>query len=197
MEKIKERPIIFSAPMIRAILEGTKTQTRRVVKDAPRGPGAYYLGFYKGVAGFMPDMDDETATPFRAKCPYGDNGDTLWVREVWSKAEHCLPFVQPRFEYRANFPDDPDEAMRDRHDFGLFKWETPLFMPRAVSRITLKIMTVTVERLNDITERAARAEGFEDRGAFRRYWNSLNEVRGYAWRTDPWVWVVEFERVKS
>lgn len=143
---MKERPILFSAPMVRAILDGTKTQTRRAVKLRN---GQY-----------MPPSEKADINGWRQmlrNCPYGKPGDRLWVREAWRTVA----------EADATPPRDLSEAHRlwfevdVPHQAGAGKYRPPMFMPRWASRITLEITGVRVERLNDISEEDANAEGCE------------------------------------
>lgn len=200
---MKERPILFSGPMVRAILEGRKTQTRRVVKhkqplfEAPHSFKAYQTT--EGVFGF--ESYDETV-----RCPYGQPGDRLWVRETWAYSHQCehynhLHERNDSFIYRAT-----NEAC------GPKKWRPPIHMPRWASRITLEVTGVRVERVLDISEEDARDEGppdiFNDTwptiaeyhpiDAFRTLWNSINGNKpGRSWDDNPWVWVIEFKRIDT
>lgn len=192
---MKERPILFSGPMVRAILEGRKTQTRRVVKPQPD----YVCQLEK-----MPFTGQHWDK--RIKCHYGQPGDRLWVRETWAK-----PFdvpdakLQGRLTYRSDFRESPvlgtvrsDGAMADR-----VKWKPSIHMPRWASRITLEITGVRVERLQDISEQDAIAEGVQHslhlqggrfaRENFAHLWWTINGDD--SWEQNPWVWVVEFKRV--
>lgn len=178
---MKERPILFSGEMVRAILEGRKTQTRRVIRDnllsrfddlnldsySDRNPS------YETECGQLVLMTD--------LCPYGQVGDRLWVRETWA---YC-PY-RDCFFYRAdNFSEDK------------FKWKPSIHMIRAASRITLEITGVRVERLQDISEEDAIAEGMNPelpRAKFRFLWESING-KG-SWNLNPWVWVIEFKQTQ-
>ena len=216
MSQIKERPILFSAPMVRAILEGRKTVTRREVKKQ--------AALDCLAAGFEPAF---MALPGNADlCPYGQPGDRLWVRETFidlrgTGVEHRPDPDGPlqRYAYAADCRpgSHSDEA---RKDFGL-KYKPSIHMPRAACRILLEMTGVRVERLQDITEKQALAEGIvgvpfrpddgwpictgylvgPDDGktglqttaakAFAGLWDSV----GGNWNASPWVWVVEFKRV--
>lgn len=187
---MKTKPILFSAPMVQALLEGRKTQTRRAVKPQPsqhlsfRGwylDGSYPQS-YVGSAMFT-DKSPVSTESLYVKCPYGKPGDLLWVRETFGWHEAFAAFV-----YRAT--DEPDRMK---------KWKPSIFMPRAASRLTLEITSVRVERLLDISEADAKAEGtpvgfggeddhVED---FICLWNSINGA--FAAADNPWVWVVEFK----
>jgi hypothetical protein len=173
--------------MIQAILAGRKTVTRRVVKPQP------FHGIYDADAGVL---FDETKV---YECPYGQPGDRLWVRETWRYAD-----MAPRSR-RVEFKADGDHP-------GPFPWKPSIHMPRWASRIMLEVTGVRVERLQEITEKGARAEGCHGMGSngdaefppegiisavedFRDLWDSINESRGFGWDKNPWVWVVEFKRV--
>ena len=177
---MKERPILFSAPMVRAILVGTKTQTRRVVKLGPSG-----RAHFGGRNWHLGDPDVIKA------CPYGQLGDRLWVREAWMPVEHDSQPVR----YRASNPSYAG------------KWRPSIHMPRWASRILLEIGSVRVERLLDISEADAEAEGVdfirrvpdvdETMTAVELYealWESINGPG--SWDANPFVWCVEFKRVQ-
>jgi len=184
MVAIKERPILFSGPMVRAILDGRKTMTRRVIKYP-----AVTVEHDRIIAGRF--IDPKTGCvdgQFDViACPYGQPGDRLWVRETYNSCGG-KPF------YRADGELHPD-----------WKWRPSIFMPRWASRITLEITAVRVERLKDITIEDAQAEGVTPlgvegdgrrwRAAFRELWDSLNAKRGHGWGANPWVWVISFKRV--
>jgi hypothetical protein len=203
MPEIKERPILFSAPMVRAILEGRKTVTRRPVK----GVGLVWLDNFK---------PEYVADPDNNLCPYGKPGDRLWVRETWYCDHDEVqrgPYLQP-----ADMT-DLDEA-RENGDLvyaadGLTpyeqdqpKWKPSIHMPRWASRILLEITDVRVERLQDISRADIRAEGLQCppdlasddvspnyRDWYPAAWRELWESTGGDWDANPWVWVVEFKRV--
>jgi hypothetical protein len=218
----RERPVLFGAPMVRAILEGRKTQTRRVIKDVPSwehygrdimdwglsgihqetyDPNNPIEGTDRWHLDVQTDVDDHSRRVIR--CPYGAPGDLLWVREAWCEAD-----TPSGFAYAADAPGDP-------RGMG---WRPSIHMPRWASRITLRITDVRVERLTDISETDAQAEGvfpaaiyggktaswlptpdhrerfFETASAaFQALWEHINGPR--SWEANPWVWVVAFERV--
>ena len=217
MTTIKERPILFSAPMVRAILEDRKTVTRREVKKR--------AALDCLAAGFEPAF---LALPGNADlCPYGRPGDRLWVRETW----YCDHFEVMRGPYLK--PDDLDvsEAVNDGtlvyaadgltpYEADQPIWKPSIHMPRWASRILLEITAVRVERLQDISDAQAKAEGIipHVRGgwhwhphnpsdvddwhqfgfktpvfAFYDLWAGINGQE--SWNANPWVWVVEFKRV--
>lgn len=159
---MSDRPILFSAPMVRALLDGSKTQTRRAVKSQPVYDGRFAGGWkLTGKAGH----EAAVCSPLVAElCPYGQPGDQLWVRETFmdlrgTGVEHRPDPHGPLHRY-AFGADSPLGSLGDeaRKDFGL-KWRPSIHMPRAASRITLEITGVRVERLQDISEVDAIAEG--------------------------------------
>lgn len=213
MSEIKERPILFSAPMVRAILEGRKTVTRRPVK----GIALEWLR----PDGFTPEF---TADPRNQLCPYGQPGDRLWVRETTEIDEQTSDgVVLSRYSADGepvlySDSDDPE------YDGTVAHWDYPrrsrpsIHMPRWACRILLEITAVRVERLQDISDAQIGAEGIDldaladgqDRydmchagsgaegrptlqTAWRHLWQSVNGLE--SWTTNPWVWVVEFKRV--
>jgi len=206
---MKERPILFSGPMVRAILEGRKTQTRRVAKTdgldlvGPCGNSATGDVFLVGR-----DWVGNTVT---VKCPYGLVGDRLWVRETWGNGWTSKPVETDALCYKAT-------PLKEQGFKICHRWRPSIHMPRWASRITLEITAVRVERLQDITEEDAKAEG-ADRGlwmpglgifmgptdeendkrcsykqGFEFLWSSINGPE--SWASKPWVWVIEFRRVQ-
>ncbi len=210
-------PILFNAPMVRAILEGRKTQTRRAFPknyaqyeiDAPRGPEDYEAGYP-----FICDGDDcFSAVEY---CPFGRRGSRLWVREAFGVAESRFAPRGCTLRYRA------DGATGDVvGESGLkyvgkdmsFRWRPSIHMPRWASRLTLEITDVRVQRVQDISEEDAQAEGCEahsgcngcgacmgtdcDESAvdgFRDLWDSIAKP-GTLWRDNPWVWAISFQMV--
>jgi len=197
---------------VRAILDGRKTQTRRVIKPQP----SYENEFWRWIPKQPYDinMDHLNASLINHLCPYGQPGDRLWVRETWGAvfpAMEPVPLEACTIEYRADLPpgctDYPGNwpAEEARGDPDAPKWRSPIYMPHSFSRITLEITDVRVERLQDISEEDAIAEGCTpwvkdgsmiDTAAsdFAQLWNSINGKK-YPWESNPWVWVIEFERV--
>jgi hypothetical protein len=180
---MKERPILFSAPMVRALLGGSKTQTRRVVKPQPdRGEWPW------------PDMSDAERSAWTTSCPYGQPGDRLWVRETHMDLGAC-------YLYRADAAAEQERAIVAPRQ----PWRPAIHMPRAASRITLEITGVRVERLQDISEADAVAEGVRNslhmpggrfaNENFAHLWWAINGDG--SWEANPWVWVVEFKRVEG
>ena len=192
---MKERPILFSGSMIRAILADRKHMTRRVIKPQPTKEYKYQTWHDSNT--YEWDMDHPLSRHkdfHQARCPY--RADRLWVRETWresgSNMGRDIPSVPCDVYYRADdgYSDGP--------------WRPSIYMPRWASRITLTVKNVRVERLQDITPQEARAEGVCGRDMhidsnaiywFKRLWDSINKKRGYEWNVNPWVWVVEFEKL--
>ena len=190
MSEFRERPILFSTDMVRAILDGRKTQTRRVIKPADLEKSTLEYGdCTKGLV-----------------CPYGRPGDRLWVRETFLEfvPEHRLP---SRYAYRADVISQDCELARQAYiKAGYpYKWKSSRFMPRAACRLILEITSVSVETVKDISPEAAAAEGvvldtsrhtpgqWLSVTMFRELWDSINAKRGYSWESNPWVWVVKFK----
>lgn len=208
--KAKERPILFSAPMVRALLDGSKTQTRRVVKMPSSWDCIVYADWGNG---FWPYRSDDGESPnydnneIPLDCPHGQPGDRLWVRETWAPHPD-FPRSVGRTVYRA----DPE----CKHDVA--RWYPSIHMRRESSRILLEIVSVRVERLNNCSAADATAEGTRPdevrqfavfgldateraevrrRAAvapYERLWESINGTG--SWHANPWVWVIEFKYLK-
>jgi len=205
---MKERPILFNAEMVKAILSGRKTQTRRIMKDQPEvippedecGVPGYWIPCHAGKTMVRNDM-------MKIACPLGMRGDQLWVRETW--ARYNIDQDSHDMAYRATKTDDWPEGAR---------WRPSIHMPRWASRIDLLITGVRIERLNSISEHDAQAEGattavwFAKHGVPEEDWETLTpgpnfpatHINGFAtlwdsiyqnWDENPWVWVIEFERI--
>lgn len=174
-----ERPINFNDEMVRAILDGRKTQTRRPIKELNNTVEIVQFWDYIH-EGFL-QVEDRVVP-----CPFGVPGDRLWVRETW-QVNGCLNCGH--HHYRATEPDYVS-IMSDG-------WRSPVTLPRWASRITLEVTAVRVERTLDITEAGAKAEGFESIAAFLDCWDSIYAAKGLGRGANPWVWVVEFKRVEG
>lgn len=179
---MKERPILFSAPMVRALLDGTKTQTRRVVKwrDLASGLNLGFSGLsaQQMPAGWVLESPSRTSSEWRCAptpCPYGQPGDRLWVREThapqadcWGSWERWLRGAggeAPILHYGADFkPFQNDNGFVIRKPF-IERWRPSIHMPRWASRIDLEVTSVCVERLQDISASDAKAEGIEGQSA--------------------------------
>lgn len=247
---MKERPILFNAEMVRAILEGRKTQTRRVITkigqfkewiidDQKIVNCQDYLSYHEEKHGFHKIEDRANM------CPYGAVGDRLWVRETWKlhsfvegwplnfqyqadgavgeensnytdslKYENWYEKIcteETDYLYKINWPDRDEEGYFVwEHGKSPLKWRPSIFMPRWASRITLEITDVRVERVQDISEEDAIAEGcllpkgYEElcklagghRAVFRDLWDSINAKRGFGWDSNPLVWVISFKLIE-
>jgi hypothetical protein len=191
------KPIIFSTSMVKAILDGKKTQTRRVIKidDAPEN-------WKISIAG----TSIVRAEPYDVKLPRYAAGDILWVRETWQLLPSGFDEIPPEYWYIYKATDElSDECTR---------WRPSIHMPKKAARIFLKVTDVRVERLQEITPKDAWEEGCRIGNSFpwekhipelqqqcrdilfKSLWDGLNAKRGYGWDTNPWVWVIEFERVE-
>jgi len=204
---MKEHPILFSGEMVKAILEGRKTQTRRIIKPQPDENGVIYMEnppvldweqIYNEE--WKPYQYDTLEGESRAVyCPYGNVGDQLWVRETFSFRNECFRGIC----YRADSLDVPVETKA--------KWKPSIFMPRKASRIQLEIVNIRVERLNNISGVDCIAEGidkelckdynhdniFLDEEAAKEYYQELWEkINGKeSWEKNSWTWVIEFKRI--
>ncbi len=207
---MKERPILFNSEMVRAILEGRKTQTRRVVKPQPCG-GWAFDGVYGKITSHHPQRGKFGAflrrgvgTPWPElgilPCPYGSPGDRLWVRETFFSFRHAGVFsTASRIVYRADYSGQEDEDYATE----CHGWKPSIHMPRWASRITLEITDIRVERLQEISEKDAIAEGvvacpdmgITAVGEYSLLWESING-KG-SWDENPWVWVIEFRRLNE
>ena len=250
MTDTKERPILFSAPMVRALLDGSKTQTRRAMRPQPpahtaavgrwQDPPGYDAAWWA----FVREGPVEHDHPFAGaeihgepwRCPYGKPGDTLWVREAWGyfdpdgsgedydrdrnddgKAGPCKAYRaemmqegntlrdywRRRIAYKATFA----EQKYGMGPAGPNRWRPSIHMPRWASRITLEVTDVRVEKLTEISEVDAQAEGVGPLRTDGRMCNGLPATDGYAdlwesingpgsWEANPWVWAVSFRRIK-
>lgn len=215
---MKERPILFSAPMVRAILEGRKTVTRREVK-LPRARDSFVLIDHGN--GWWPYQSDDGENELCADgnehpytCPYGQPGDRLWVREAWRKIESAPVGWDEQGESEIDYRATPRGQLGGCGE----RWRPSIHMHRWASRILLEVTDVRVERLQGINEEQALAEGIDldqladaqgrydmvaDHNftgrptaaeAFRHLWESINGAD--SWEENPWVWVVEFKRIK-
>ena len=209
--EVRERPILFSGPMVRAILEGRKTQTRRVVVDRAKHEDGW-VTTCPG-EGFTPELVRRDFT-----CPYGEPGDRLWVRESgWQPKEPSEQDLREGADTWPKYVYDADEPLGACYSEWGWKHRPSIHMPRWASRLTREITDVRVERLQEISEADARAEGFplnhNDEaytvppiGGTREWnnygiaslslaWDKLNAKRGYGWHANPWVWALTFVAV--
>lgn len=204
---VVERPILMSAPMVRSILDDTKTQTRRVVTPQPP-PGMGNPRFVNGEWGFSDRPGGRGPYKHVGRCPFGQTGDRLWVREAYTMAQRIMSLAYTPC-YRADEGVTENNAMPD----GKFpwKWTPAIHMRREHSRINLEVIGIRVEPVQAIEQDDAIAEGvdpddyppppepegyiFNYRTGYRQLWDSLNAKRGFGWDKNPWVWVVEFKRI--
>jgi len=205
---MNERPILMRGPLVIASLENRKTQTRRVVIPTQRTPRVAPLRMEPWLIDGVQETDDQGLPcwagfhpdyPGEAKwfsCPYGKVGDRLWVRETWARHPDCGGIL-----YRATDPGWDD------NDYGI-KWKPSIHMPRWASRLTLEIIGVRVERVQEISLDDMRAEGVRPtteasllwretlRENFIALWDSINAKRiGCSWDVNPWVWAISYRRI--
>ena len=189
---MKEKPILFRTEMVRAILDGWKTQTRRPLKPQPID----YLGI------------------LCAQSQYNES-DHLWVRETWypmQDVDECAREDEPvEIVYKADFDADGIDRY-EAEELGIFKWRSPLFMPKWVARLWLEVLDVRVERVQDTSGVGAVAEGFgqefheadllhfggykKTKGQFQTYWNTIHKKKPeFQWEANPWVWMYKFRQL--
>ena len=189
----RERPILFSGAMVRAILDGSKTQTRRIIKNSGDmwfdDNDPYWGPCWKPYA-----VGGATGEDCMVHCPYGYPGDRLWVRETWAPEREGTGCPDDTGTlYRATDPGWDDE------NTGL-RWRPSIFMPRTASRILLEVTDVRVQRLQDITEDDAREEGYPPKSHqcpaewFFDTWSSIHGDS--SWDANPWVWALTFRRLQ-
>jgi hypothetical protein len=225
IEKVKERPILFSTPMVKAILEGRKTVTRRIMNPQHETESVIGTGVFNPIV--IDRNGDQQPGPdtfgaicddgeFCLKCPYGQPGDVLWVRETWAIQKYFNGLTEESFPiYRTDYPGPVG-----------WNWKPSIFMPREACRIKLKINSINVELLHDITEEDCEQEGAEPmhcrcgggfgvyegggetwdcecqkwphdryKMGFMQLWFDINGAE--SWNSNPWVWRIEFEKIKG
>lgn len=227
---MKERPILFNGPMVRALLDGSKTQTRRALNPQPvwqpnwgtsigmngtwRVGSPAEMGLSERGDRWSATFDEDTRRRYakeeaygwgaRAGCPYGQPGDRLWVRETHAPQSDCWGAWERSMQYgsRQDSPIIHFAADQGIQPF-IEKWRPSIHMPRWASRITLEVVSVRVERLQDISEADAIAEGVRNslhcpggRFANENYAHLWWTINGDgSWESNPWVWVIEFKRI--
>ena len=185
------RPILFSTDMVKAIMEGRKTVTRRLVKPQPRereeNPHRLPSGnwFFDAPSLCFPGTIAASVGPYRPPCQPGDG---LYVREAWHKDVG-------RYMYKANYAEN-ERFFRNGKEVQI-KWKPSIHMPKEAARIFLRVVDVRVERLKSISASQAMSEGVNDWNEFIALWNRTikpADRSAYGWDANPWVWVIEFER---
>lgn len=205
--RVKEKGILFNAEMVQAILSGRKTMTRRIISE--KTLHLFGVAASAGECHPIELCDQRSQSYYLDFCPLGKPGDQLWVREAFA-AGLC---TESTLAYRATHKtEDLEEGWGET-----IKWTPSIHMPRWASRINLLITGVRVERLNDISEQDAISEGLEcyvDDGVpyygpfnngdcrpdvvFRGLWDSIyGQKEGENWQANPWVWVINFERMEA
>lgn len=212
---VRERPILFSGEMVRAILDGRKTQTRRVMNPQPAD--GYVCDIPDELCGTNPwiFIHQELTTAVDGHlhiCKLGQPGDRLWVRESFTEEDTDLG---PVLVYRADksqrvvgWTDELGDHICGNADWWQqneeTRWKPSIHMPRWASRITLEITEVRVQRIQEITEADVLAEGVtlgdgvwsgSTRRAFMDLWDRINSNRGYSWESNPWVWALTFKKL--
>lgn len=196
------KPILFNGEMVRAILEGRKTQTRRIVKNQdgihPRWNNIGFCGWDDGHG-------------YQMKAPF-EIGDILYVRETF-----CEPYVPGRYAYRADYGDHDVIENTDGNislSANMFRWKPSIHMPKSAARIFLRVQDVRIEQLQSITPTDIDAEGGKEWGysattgellqsgntRFQIIWDSTIkkcDLQKYGWNANPWVWVISFERCEE
>ena len=221
----KERPIIFSTPMVQAVLEDRKTQTRRIVKPQPGDDAWWCAPPYLSTLDLRDPQDRAGAV---AVCPYGRKGGRLYVREAWRAHERPEDLVDGIL-FRADDAFVPIENTREAAEAwgAVYRrtpcgrkpaWRPSIHMPKWATRLWLELTEVRIERLSEMRADDIVAEGVDvpdvdysvaddpralewerdchARGLFQQLWDGLNAKRGYAWATNPWVWVLTFRRIE-
>ena len=190
-------PILFNTEMVRAILDGRKKVTRRILKHDTRALlNSPYCKTH-------PEVPDKQTIEKLCESPY-EQGDVLYVRETW-----CSRYDGEKYFYLADKCTKREE--KKLLDYGEVKWRPSIHMPKEAARIFLKVNDVRVERLQDITEKQAEDEGIDEgwalydgyadaREKFAELWDSTikkSDIEKYGWNANPWVWVIEFERCEK
>lgn len=202
---MRERPILFSTPMIKAIIDGRKTMTRRLLKKQPLD----ILPMNVPNQWITLDVKEPEPHGKVIKCRFGVPGDRLWVRETFSLIEEN---GAQKIIYRADYPEIDSLELEE---CGYTAWKPSIFLPHQYSRITLEITNIRVERLQEITEDEAGKEGIPEcrkpqrdtcflcpfekelcNVGFSNLWDSING-KTYPWSSNPWVWVIQFKKLEA
>lgn len=222
---MKQRPIIFNTEMVRAILDGRKTQTRRSLKVQPQVMNTIIgdrlvIKDPLNTDAYLDFINAKSTSRITRLCPFGEVGDQCYVRETWrqfNSSDECGCSEAP-----CSCPSNGTVLFKASHDDGESKWKPSIHMPRSCARILLEVTAIRVERLNDISEQDAKAEGLQyssvyqqwgrvekhsshkphsphwrwykkPQNAFKSLWNSIYEN----WDANPWVWVIEFKVIST
>ncbi len=201
------KPMLFNTEMVRALLDGRKSVTRRVVK--PRYSDSVFeicQGQLCEASPYIPPRKNGGGTTthtvrryVECKPPYRP-GDILYVRETWGDYSECQPGGAGYYLYRADYPDGEKHYDADGHKCDLPRWHPSIHMPKEAARLFLRVTDVRVERLQDITYDKAIAEGAKSLNNFVWIWDRTIEKADlplYGWNANPWVWVIEFERISK
>lgn len=192
------KPILFNTEMVRAILDGQKTQTRRIMK-----PQAYCTVPKDCAVCNAWRFDGKTTSECPPSCvttpdqPY-NVGDILWVRETY-----CEPYAPGMYAYRADYDEHdiiPNSVGHVSLSANMFRWKPSIHMPKQAARIFLRVTDVRVERLQDIDDDGVVAEGLEIGAQIDELWNrtlSKSDRAKFGWDANPWTWVIEFERCEK
>lgn len=217
------KPILFNTQMVNAILAGNKTCTRRIIKDISCLPNKYeFLGFcnydkdgycarfrFKHFFGDLPWLT-------KVKVPYKED-DVLYVRETWGISnplgDYAKGNMTAEYIYKAGYAKGERVSIGRTDEKNLGKWRPSIHMPKAAARLFLKVTSVKIERLQDITEDGVKAEGIKPRfdvkdkfskeiaiQRFRELWDSTvnkKDMDMYGFDSNPWVWVIEFKRINK
>lgn len=199
-----EKPILFNTEMVQAIFNDRKTNTRRVINPQP----IYHPEW--GTTGYEWKKMILTSSQYHdrmiEKCPYGKKGNLLWVREKFrTEKPFTGNFEKDIYGEDVTYYASDHEKYRDNE-----KWKPSIFMPKKYCRLWLEVVDVSVERVQDITEEDAEAEGInflryvpdvDERLTAKQFfeclWDSINKKRGYGWDLNPWVWSVKFKRLQE
>jgi len=213
---MSEKPILFSSEMIRAILGGRKTQTRRVIKKIDQncdGLKRIKKNEYAMIWNKNPEVEKKYVPKgglleiAHIHCPFGQPGDRLWVRETWAHDDPDCQNIHCENIDHIWLKADEIKLIADSFS-GSARWHPSIHMPRWASRILLEVVSVRVERVQDISLTDINAEGtpytldpskrpYGSRcEQFQRLWDSINGKK-YPWQSNPWVWVIEFKKVEA
>ncbi len=178
------KPILFNTEMVRAILDGRKTVTRRLIKPQPKSQLVFHLGNWQET--------QMQANGLRILPPPFALGDVLYVRETWGQTADLPGISEEETVYAADFTDKELAHLKDKR----FRWRPSIHMPKELARLFLKVTAVRAEQLRQITVKDAYAEGLLIPTKFDELWNSTvpkAQRSTYGWDADPWVWVIKFE----